>query len=82
LKGKKEVKAKVIKWEQGEISILGEDIDEITAKNVDIHIEQMSDNEWWMGITPKSGERLHVIFKTKRASIKCHTYGDKIGLEY
>lgn len=80
--------AKIVKWEQGEIRIFPDGIDEIVAENVDIHIERMSDSEFWIGIIPKINgkpkldERLHVLFRTKRARVECKTYGDKTGWEY
>jgi len=81
-------KAKTIKWEQGEIRVFEDGIDEIVAENVDIHIERMSDSEFWMGITPRANgklkldERLHVLFNTKRTRVQCQTYGDKVGWEF
>ena len=81
--------AKTIKWESGEIRTFEDGIDEIVANNVDIHIERMSDSEFWMGIIPRDNngelkldERLHVLFRTKRARVQCQTYGDKVGWEF
>lgn len=43
-------------------------LDEIFAGPV--HIEQMDDNHWWIGIALPNGETLHVNFWTPRAKIR------------
>lgn len=42
-------------------------IDEIVARDVrSLHIEQMDDGLWWMGVEREDGVRLMVNFHTKR----------------
>ncbi len=62
------------KWgNSGEVRLnYDESIDEIVANNVSVHVEQMDDGLWWMGITRSDGVRLLVNFFTKRAHIKCN----------
>lgn len=50
-------------------------LDEIVAKGVTVHIEQMSDTEWWMGIY-KGKKRQRVVFFTDRAHIAAMTEED------
>lgn len=50
-------------------------LDEVVASGVDLHIEQLSANQWWMGIT-KDGKRQVVVFSTDRATIGAHTERD------
>lgn len=57
-------------WNGGEVR-LNEDksVDEIVARGVDVHLEQMDDGFWWMGISGKQGRRLAVQFFRKGKSI-------------
>lgn len=41
-------------------------IDEILAINVNVHLEQMDDGFWWMGITHSDGTVDHICLTTKR----------------
>ena len=42
-------------------------IDEIVVSNVDIHIEQMDDGYWWMGIYGKDNDKVLLLgFKSKK----------------
>ncbi len=50
-------------------------LDEIVATGVDLHIEQLSDNQWWIGIT-KGDESQRVVFWTDRAHIAAITESD------
>ena len=43
-------------------------LDEIVAAGCFVHLEQLADNEWWLGIT-KGSERLSVRLTTRRATI-------------
>jgi hypothetical protein len=46
-----------------------ENIDEIVAKNVDVHLEYMDDSDIWMSILDGKDE-YHIHIQTKRAHIK------------
>jgi hypothetical protein len=38
-------------------------LDEVVAQNVFVHLEQMADNSWWMGVsTPNDSHLVHVNF--------------------
>ena len=38
-------------------------LDEVVAQNVFVHLEQMADNSWWMGVsTPDNTHLIHVNF--------------------
>ena len=38
-------------------------LDEVVAQNVFVHLEQMADNSWWMGVsTPDNAHLVHVNF--------------------
>lgn len=38
-------------------------LDEVVAQNVFVHLEQMADNSWWMGVsTPDNAHLIHVNF--------------------
>lgn len=50
-------------------------LDEIIAKGVDIHLEQMSPTHWWMGIE-KDGKRQRLVLFTERAGIAGMTERD------
>lgn len=42
-------------------------LDEVVAQNVTIHLEQMADNFWWMGVSSADDSHLvHVNFYSKR----------------
>lgn len=41
-------------------------LDEFFADNADIHLEQMNDGHWWMGVTMPDGAMWHLNFSTKR----------------
>lgn len=41
-------------------------LDEIVAENVMVHLEQMDDGYWWLGIKTAAGETLHVDLQTRR----------------
>lgn len=43
----------------------------LSEKQTDLffHLEQMSDSHWWMGITMKDGQTIHVNLHTKQAKI-------------
>jgi hypothetical protein len=66
----------VLPFAGGEVRLNDDDsIDEICVNDVDIHLEQMTDGLWWMGITPRSDRdnRLMVnLFASGRAHIKCN----------
>lgn len=49
------------------------EIDEVIAHDVQhVHVEQMDDGHWWMGLTFADGRMLHVDFATRRkAEIRC-----------
>lgn len=44
-------------------------LDELYAKASIVHIEQMDDNSWWMGITLESGEIVHMWIGAARAKV-------------
>ena len=44
-------------------------LDEVVAHGVDVHIEQMDDNQWWISIRGKN-ELLSLWLTTKRAPIR------------
>ena len=52
-----------------QIRYAGEAIDEIVAKNADVHIERLSDSGIWIGIKTAT-EYLHVRLWTKRQRIE------------
>ena len=42
-------------------------LDEVVAQNVFVHLEQMADNAWWMGVsTPDNAHLVHVNFYSER----------------
>lgn len=41
---------------------LSGDLDEVWGSNCSVHLEEMDDNEWWLGITDKHGYRVSVLF--------------------
>ena len=42
-------------------------LDEVVAQNVFVHLEQMADNSWWMGMsTPNNAHLVHVNFYSER----------------
>lgn len=42
-------------------------LDEVVAQNVFVHLEQMADNSWWMGVsTPDNTHLVHVNFYSER----------------
>lgn len=53
-----------------EVRFISGQVDEIVGKGVFFHLEQMSDNEWWIGLRRKDKE-LNMYLKTKRAAISC-----------
>ena len=53
-------------------------LDEIFAEATFVHVEQMSDQDWWIGITLPSGELLHVNFWTPRTRIRAN-YNEEAG---
>ncbi len=55
-------------------------VDEIFVSAKFVHIEQMSDNCYWMGITLPNDEFLHVNFWTPRTRIRMN-YNEEGGLE-
>ena len=50
-------------------------LDEIFAKNVTIHIEQMGLENWWMKIADKSGKEIHVNF-VRKSGVSATVYSD------
>lgn len=50
-------------------------LDEIIATGVSVHIEQMSDTQWWMCLE-KKGRRQRVVFFTDREHIAAMTEED------
>lgn len=50
-------------------------LDEIVASGVDLHIERLSGNQWWVGII-KNGKRQRVVFHTDKANIAAITESD------
>lgn len=61
----------VLRWGKIEVRLnADESVDEIVASNVSLHLEQMDDGYWWMGISRPNGERMIVNLYTKhRAAI-------------
>ncbi len=61
----------VLRWGKIEVRLnADESVDEIVASNVSLHLEQMDDGYWWMGISRPNGERMMVNLYTKhRAAI-------------
>ena len=54
-------------------------LDEIVIDRCSIHLEQMADNAWWLGINRGSGQAatsLHITLHTTRAPITA-TWGDE-----
>ncbi len=42
-------------------------LDEVVAENVFVHLEQMADNSWWMGVsTPDNTHLVHVNFYSEQ----------------
>ena len=39
-----------------------DDLDEIVAENVDIHVEWLDNGVWWLGIYTKDGKTHHLKF--------------------
>lgn len=59
-------------WGTGEVRLSDDGtIDEIVAKGVDFHLEQLSDTAWWMGLSLPDGRCLHVNLYSAR-SIRCN----------
>lgn len=46
-------------------------LDEVIARNANVHLEQMDTNAWWLGIDV-GGESLHVQIGAKRANVTAH----------
>ena len=44
-------------------------LDEVIGKECTVHLEQMNDNDWWLGITGKNGDVLHVHIYALRANV-------------
>ena len=44
------------------------ELDEVVARNANVHLEVMADNAWWLSIE-SGGQVVHVNFGTKRAKI-------------
>lgn len=57
-------------WNKGEVRLNpDETVDEVVAEGVGVHIEQMSDDHWWMSITGKQGRRMALNFCRKGSRI-------------
>ena len=58
-------------WNGGEVR-LNEDmtVDEVVARGVGVHVEQMDDAHWWMSIDGKQGRRMVLNFFRKGKSIR------------
>lgn len=55
-------------------------LDEVWARGAHVHVEQMSDELWWMGLTFPDGSMLHVNFWTPRTRIRASWwYEDECG---
>lgn len=53
-------------------------LDEFFADNVNVHLEQMNDGHWWMGVTMPGGAMWHLNFSTKRNTpINCFAERDE-----
>lgn len=65
-------------WNKGEIRLNDDDsIDEIVVFNVDLHIEQMSDKHWWIGVLGDSqNKNLSLKFRRVGKKIKLTVWGD------
>ena len=46
------------------------DLDEVCLDGVDVHIERMADNRFWIGFDHPDGTVDHVIISAKRAMVK------------
>jgi hypothetical protein len=54
-------------------------VDEVFAQGADLHIEQMNDGHWWMGVTDATGEFWHINFSTNRnTTINCFVESDGV----
>lgn len=56
-------------------------VDEVFVPATFVHIEQMDDNAWWMGITQPDGELVHVNLWTPRTRIRLNYNQDGLGPE-
>ena len=53
-------------------------LDEIVANNIaQIHVEQMDNRHWWMGLYAHDGNSWAVNFTTPRATISCDIWADR-----
>lgn len=50
-------------WNKGEVRLNDDGtVDEVVAKNVGLHVEQMDNGHWWMSIDGKQGRRMALNF--------------------
>lgn len=54
-------------------------LDEIFAEATHVHVEQMDDSHWWIGVILASGETLHINFWTPRTRIRATYMEDWAG---
>lgn len=40
-------------------------LDEVVAKDILFHLEQMDDDNWWIGITHKDGTTDHIVLSRR-----------------
>jgi len=59
-----------------------ETLDEVVATNAkSVHLEQMSRNQWWMGIQTKGDKHITVWFTTRGRGAKIHAFAELDGNE-
>ena len=58
-------------WNRGEVRLNDDGtVDEVVAKNVGVHVEQMDNGHWWMSIDGKQGRRMVLNFVREGTRIR------------
>lgn len=60
----------------------GGDIDEIVMSGVDLHIEQMGDRTWWIGIQAPDGKRWAGNFHATSRGVMTFSEQEDEGIEW
>lgn len=64
-------------WNKGEVRLNSDgSVDEVVARNVDFHMEQMDVDSWWIGISGKQGRRLVINLYKKGKTVHCSVEDD------
>lgn len=58
-------------WSKGEVRLNDDNsVDEVVTGRIEgVHLEQMSEGSWWMGLSGKDGRRMVVNFQRKGKAI-------------